>query len=125
MKIALSANGSTTGSHIAPFSESNIGFVIYDSNNFEFSYLHHSDEPAHQQRSVIRSAEMMAGAGIEVLVVGGIALQAASTMARHGIRIYACISATVWEAIQALKLNMLPTISIESGGSAVWNKFDD
>ena len=110
MKIAVSARGNTPASHVAPFSGRTAGFVIYDSDSFRFTYLDPSAGDAQLMQSSRQSAEMFVDAGIEVLVVSGIAFETARLLGRAGIKIYECISATVWESIQALKLNLLEAI---------------
>jgi predicted Fe-Mo cluster-binding NifX family protein len=114
MKIAISAKGRMPTSNVAPFSGRNAGFVIYDSDNLGFTYLNNPTKSAHPQCSGSQPAQLFINAGIDVLVVGGIALEAAQLLGRSGIRIYECISATVWEAIQALKLNLLQAIDNDS-----------
>lgn len=116
MKIAVSARGNTPASHVAPFSSGMAGFVIYDSDNLRFTYLDHTTGATQVMQSSRHSAEMFVDAGIEVLVVSGIAFETARLLGRGGIRIYECLSATVWEAIQALKLNLLESIGNDAGG---------
>ena len=114
MKIAISAKGKMPTSNVAPFSSHDAGFVIYDSDNFGFTYLNHSTKHGRLKVNSNQSAQMFVDAGIDVLVVGGIALEAAHVLGRSGIRIYECISATVCEAIQSLKLNILQAVDNDS-----------
>jgi predicted Fe-Mo cluster-binding NifX family protein len=116
MKIAVSTRGKTPASSVAPFSGRKDDFVIYDSNNFRFTHLVHSPGQLQSEQDEYQSAEMFVDAGIEVLVVSGIAFETARLLGRAGIRIYECVSATVWEAIQALKLNLLESIGNDAGG---------
>ncbi len=115
MKIAVSARGNTPTSHVAPFSGGNAGFVIYDSDNFRFTYLDRSTGQTQPKHGSSQSAQMFVDAGIEVLVVSGIAFETARLLGLAGIKIYECISATAWEAIQALKLNLLEAVNSDSG----------
>ena len=117
MKIAVSTRGSTPTSNVGPFSDRHAGFVVYDSDNLTFSYIDNSTGQMPPERNGSQHAEMFIDAGIEVLVVSGIAFETARLMGRAGIRIYECISATAWEAIQALKLNLLESIGSDAGGS--------
>ncbi|MCB2148192.1 MAG: hypothetical protein KQI81_17075 [Deltaproteobacteria bacterium] len=110
MKIAISAKGNTPASQVAPYSGQDAGFIIYDSDNFGFTCLDDSTRNGPLQANSNPSAQLFVDAGIDVLVVAGIALEAAHVLGRSGIRIYECISATVWEAIQALKLNILQAV---------------
>lgn len=125
MKIAVSTKGNMSTRTVAPFSDRHGEFVIYDSDNFQFTYL---DAPADQtssRRNVIQSTKMMVEAGIDVLIVDGITRQSAHMLGRCGIRIYQCISATVLEAIQGLKLNILKAIDADTGFTATCTMVDD
>ena len=115
MKIAFSAIGNTPTSNVVPFSVQNAGFVVYDSDNFNFTFLDNPTDQRLLRRNGFQSAQMIVDAGIEVLIVGGIALETAQVLGRAGVKIYECLSVTVWEAIQALKLNMLVAIDNDSG----------
>lgn len=114
MKIAVSTQGNTSASHVAPLSGQTSGFVIYDSDNFKFTYVDRSNQEKHLKQSNHQAAEMFIDAGIEVLVVSGIALETARLLGLAGIKIYECISVTVWESIQALKLNLLEAIDSDA-----------
>jgi predicted Fe-Mo cluster-binding NifX family protein len=116
MKIAVSTKGSTPTSFVGPFSDRNAGFVVYDSDNLTFSYIDDSNPQMPPERNGSLHAEMFVDAGIEVLVVSGIAVETARLLGLAGIKIYECISATVWESIQALKLNILESIGNDAGG---------
>jgi predicted Fe-Mo cluster-binding NifX family protein len=116
MKIAVSAKGSTPTSDVGPYSGQNAGFVVYDSDNLTFSYIDNLTGQTSPGRKGSPHADMFVNAGIEVLVVSGIAFETARLLGLAGIKIYECISATVWEAIQALKLNLLESIGNDAGG---------
>jgi predicted Fe-Mo cluster-binding NifX family protein len=116
MKIAVCAIGNTPASHVAPFSGRTAGFVIYDSDSFRFTYLDPSTEEKQVKKRCCPVADMFVDAGIEVIVVSGIAFETARLLGRAGIKIYECISATVWESIQALKLNLLESIDSNPDG---------
>jgi predicted Fe-Mo cluster-binding NifX family protein len=116
MKIAISAKGNTPASKVAPFSGQDAGFIIYNSDNFGFTYLDDSTRNGRLKANRHPSAQMFVDAGIDVIVVAGIALEAAHVLGRSGIKIYECVSATAWEAIQALKLNLLQAVDNDSAG---------
>lgn len=125
MKIAVSTKGNKSSSTVAPFSDRHGEFVIYDSDSFQFTYLDTPTDQTVSRRNVIQSTKMMVEAGIEVIIVDGITLQSARMLGRCGIRIYQCISATVLEAIQGLKLNILKAIDTDTGFPATCNMVDD
>jgi predicted Fe-Mo cluster-binding NifX family protein len=125
MKIAVSTKGNMSTSTVVPFSDHYGGFVIYDSDKLQFTYLEIPTEQTPSQINAIHFSKMMVEAGIEVLVVGGITLQAAKMLGCCGIKIYECIGTTVWEAIQGLKLNMLLSIDTDSGLPATCSMVGD
>jgi predicted Fe-Mo cluster-binding NifX family protein len=125
MKIAVCAIGKTSTSAVAPFCGCDGEFVVYDSDKLKFSYSSGSAKANSYSHSGIPCGKVMADEGIEVLVVSEIAIHAARRLGRYGIRIYRCVSTTVWEAIQGLKLNLLQSVDIDSGKSGRWHITDD
>jgi predicted Fe-Mo cluster-binding NifX family protein len=115
MKIAVSAKGRTPTSDVGPYPGRHAGFVVYDSDNLTFSYIDNLTGQMPPERNGSPRADMFVDAGIEVLVVSGIAFETARLLGLAGIKIYECISATVWESIQALKLNILESIGNDGG----------
>ena len=125
MKIAISTNGTQLSSHVSPLLESGVHFIVYDPGQYNFTLL--GKEPGGKLGPLQDDGlvDIIAEAGIDVLVVGGIALGIAHQLRCSGIRIYECVSATVWEAIQALKLNLLRAMEADSDGPDRWNALDD
>ena len=125
MKIAISADGSDLSSHVAPFAGPDIGFVVYDPDHFSFTVLDQARVDGRCPQENDGWVDLIADAGIDVLVVGGIALEAAHQLSHSGVQVYECISATAWEAIQALKLNMLRTLGTDPEEIGAWNAVGD
>jgi predicted Fe-Mo cluster-binding NifX family protein len=125
MKIAVSTKGTDLHGNVAPFPGQGVGFVIYDVDHFSFSTLDNKDAPLHLARKADSWSERMADAGVDVLVVSGMANDVARQVRCAGIKIYECISATVWEAIQALRLNVLRTMDADPGTPDTWDAVED
>ena len=125
MKIAVCAQGKTSTSVVVPFCGCDGDFVIYDSDNFKFTYVSHSGKENSHAHGGMSCGKVMADRGIEVLVVSGIGIQAARRLGSYGIRIYRAVSTTVWEAIQGLKLNLLQSVDFDSGPRNGLNLPDD
>jgi predicted Fe-Mo cluster-binding NifX family protein len=125
MKIAICTDGTRLSSLVAPLPESVASFIIYDPSQYSFAVLGNESAGAPDQLDNDGWVDILAEAGIDVLVVGGIALGIAHQLHRAGIRTYESVSETVWEAIQALKLNLLQTMNAESDGLDRWHALDD
>jgi len=125
MKIAVSAKGTDLSSRVAALSGPDVGFIVYDPEHFSFTFLGKAMGDGRGPQESDGWVDIIADAGVDVLVVGGIALEAAHQLSRSGIRTYECLSATVWEAIQALKLNLLRTLDTDPEGIRVWNAVRD
>ena len=125
MKIAISTNGTQLSSLVTPLSGSGVRFIVYDPGQYRFSLLGKESGGNSGPLQDDGWVDIIAEADIDVLVVGGIALGIAHQLRCSGIRIYECVSATVWEAIQALKLNLLRAMEADSDGPDRWNALDD
>ena len=125
MKIAVSANGTNLSSLVAPLPGPSIGFIVYEPNCFRFSVLDKASVDVSSPDLIDGWIDLIADAGVDVLIAGGIALEAAHQLSRSGIRTYECISATVWEAIQALKLNLLCAVNHDPEGNDVGSASND
>lgn len=110
MKIAVTSEGKTAKSRVAPLTAPNTGFVIYDVNNLKFGFMNSSTGQPPFLDDDTQTARMMADAGVDVLVVGGISSETLGVLVKTGLRIYESMNVTVLEAIEALKLNLLPAI---------------
>lgn len=125
MKIAISTNGTQLSSLVAPLPGSGVSFIVYDPGHYRFTVLGTESGGDFGALKDDGWVDIIAGAGIDVLVVGGIALGIAHQLRCSGIRIYECVSATVWEAIQALKLNLLRSLEADSDESTRRNVLAD
>ncbi len=125
MKIAISSTGTTLSSHVAPLPGPLTGFIVYDPDQSSYTVLGNVSGGEHCPQKEDGWVDIIADAGVDVLVVGGIALDVAHHLSRSGIRIYECISATVLEAIQALKLNLLRAMDSDCEVVGNWYTAED
>jgi predicted Fe-Mo cluster-binding NifX family protein len=107
MKITVSARGESLNSEVDPRFGRSTGFVLFDSETGNTDYLDNSEQRNLARGTGIKAAQMIAKAGAEVLITGQLGPKAAQFLGKSGIKIYACTSGTVREAIQALEENTL------------------
>ena len=107
MKISVSARGESLDSEVDPRFGRTAGFVLFDSGTGNSSYLDNSAQLNLAKGTGIKAAQMIAEAGAEVLITGQLGPNAAQSLRKSGIKIYAFTSGTVREAIRALEANTL------------------
>ena len=125
MKIAVSSTGNSLSSAVAPFCGCHSRFAIYDTDTYVVRYVSNLADQKDLHRGSEPCGKLMVDAGIDVLVAAMIDSQPAHMLARCGIRLYRCVSATVWDAIQGLKLNLLDAIDADSGQPLLSSSMDD
>jgi len=114
MKITVSAKGTSMGSEVDPRFGRTIGFVLFDTETGNSTYLDNSAHRDLSQGAGIQTAQMIVEAGTEVLITGQMGPKAAQALSRTGIKSYVCTSGTVQEAIQALEHNALQELSADA-----------
>ena len=114
MKITVSARGESLDSDVDPRFGGSNGFILFDSETEETSYLDNSAQRDLAQGVGVKTAQMIAKAGAEVLVTGQLGPKAAQVLSKSGIKVYVCSSGTVREAIQALGNNRLEELSSDA-----------
>jgi predicted Fe-Mo cluster-binding NifX family protein len=107
MKITVSAKGKSLDSDMDPRFGRSSGFILFDNQTGNANYLDNSAQRELAQGTGIKTAQMIAEAGTEVLITGQLGPKAARVLSKSGIKIYACTGGTVREAIQALEENRL------------------
>lgn len=90
------------------------GFVLFDTDTGNTGYLDNSAQLDLAQGTGIKTAQMIVAAGTDVLITGQMGPKAAHVLSRSGIKMYACHSGTVQDAIQALERNALKAISSDA-----------
>ena len=111
MKISVSARGESLDSDVDPRFGGSTGFILFDGETGESSYLDNSAQRDLARGTGIKAAQMIAKAGSEVLITGQLGPKAAQVLSKSGIKVYACTSGTVREAIRALEDNTLEELS--------------
>jgi predicted Fe-Mo cluster-binding NifX family protein len=107
MKISVSARGEVLDSEVDPRFGRTAGFVLFDTESRSADYLDNSAQQDSSKGTGVKAAQMVAKAGAEVLITGQLGPNAAQVLRKSGIKIYACRSGTVREAIQAFQDNTL------------------
>jgi predicted Fe-Mo cluster-binding NifX family protein len=114
MKIAVSAKGKSLDSDVDPRFGRSAGFVLFDTDTANSSYLYNSAQRNITQRTGIQTAQMIAKAGTETLIIGQLGPKAAQVLNKSGIKIYAYRNGNVQEAVQAWQENTLKELSGEA-----------
>lgn len=118
MKITISAKGKTLESEMDPRFGRSAGFVLFDTETDQTVYLDNSAQMGLAQGIGIKTAQMIADAGTNVLITGQMGPKAAQVLSRSSIKIYECTTGTVQSAIQALErneLNLLGSDMLQAG----------
>jgi predicted Fe-Mo cluster-binding NifX family protein len=111
MKISVSARGESLDSEVDPRFGRTAGFVLFDSESGSAEYLDNSAEQDSAKGTGVKAAQLIAKAGAQALITGQLGPNAAQFLRKSGIKIYACSSGTVREAIQMLQENGLEELA--------------
>ena len=111
MKISVSARGESLDSEVDPRFGRTAGFVLFDSESGSAEYLDNSAQQDSAKGTGVKAAQLIAKAGAEALITGQLGPNAAQFLRKSGIKIYACSSGTVREAIQMLQENGLEELA--------------
>lgn len=116
MKIAVSAKGPTLQDQVDPSFGRCPGFVVYDSDTQTSTYLDNSQNQNLSQGAGIQTAQLVTGAGADVIISGQIGPKALEALSHAQVQLFATSAKTVQEAIQAWERNELQPISLSGGG---------
>jgi predicted Fe-Mo cluster-binding NifX family protein len=111
MKIAVSSTGKSLDSEVDPRFGRSAGFILFDSESGNISYLDNSAQRELAQGTGIKTAQMIADAGMDVLITGQLGPKAAKVLNKSGIKMYACTGGNVKEAIRAWEEQRLQELS--------------
>ena len=111
MKISVSARGESLDSEVDPRFGRTAGFVLFDSESGSAEYLDNSAQQDSAKGTGVKAAQLIAKAGAQALITGQLGPNAAQFLRKSGIKIYACSSGTVREAIQMLQENGLEELA--------------
>ncbi len=103
MKIAVSSRGQSLESAVEPRFGRGAGFILFDSEAGRTDYLDNSAQAAMNLGTGIKAAQMIADAGVEVLITGQMGPKAAQVLSRAGTKVYMAVGGTVQDVIKALE----------------------
>ncbi len=113
MKIAVSSRGSGLDSEVDPRFGRTSGFVCFDTETGETSFLDNAANQAKAQGAGIATAQMLSRSGVHVLITGQLGPKAAQALNYSNIAVYACQMGTVQQALEALKQSRLSHLTPE------------
>jgi len=111
MKIAVSTKGTSLDSQVDPRFGRTAGFILYDSDSGDTTYLDNSPQRNLSQSTGIKGAQMVVDAGADRLITGQMGPKAARVLERNKVKSYICTRGSVQEAIHALEQNQLQQLS--------------
>jgi predicted Fe-Mo cluster-binding NifX family protein len=103
MKIAVSSEGQYLSSRVDPRFGRARGFVIYDTETKDFTYVDNKQNLDSAQGAGIQSAVTVIDAGASAVITGNVGPKAFATLSKGEVDIYLCGDCTVGEAIDSLK----------------------
>jgi len=113
MKIAVSSRASGLDSEIDPRFGRTSGFVLFDTENRDVSYLDNSDNQSLAQGAGIKTAQTLSKAGVQVVLTGHLGPKAAHALSHSNIAVYACQAGTVQQALESYKQSRLNYLTPE------------
>lgn len=116
MKIAVSSKGQTLQDSLDPSFGRCPGFVVYDSASQDITFIDNSQNQNLPQGAGIQTAQMITGAGADVIISGQIGPKALEALSHSQVQLFASSGGTVQEAIQAWERNELQPITSSGGG---------
>lgn len=111
MKIAVSARGPSLESAMDPRFGRTAGFVLFDTESGRSTYLDNAPQQGLAQGTGIKTAQLIAEAGADVLITGQMGPKAYQVLSRSGIKVMVCGGGTVQDALQAMERNALREVS--------------
>ena len=120
MKIAISAQSDSLDSVFEPRFGRVPGFVIFDTETNQSSYLDNSKHQDLAQGAGIKTAQAIAKQGVHVLLTGNIGPKAMQALSKSGIEIRQTQGATVREVLERYRGGRTdsPSTDGQSGGES-------
>ncbi|MBS0014119.1 MAG: NifB/NifX family molybdenum-iron cluster-binding protein [Desulfobacterales bacterium] len=115
MKIAVSSKGQSLQDGLDPSFGRCPGFVVFDTDTQNTSFLDNSRQQDLAQGAGIKTAQMVSNAGVDVLISGKIGPKAMEALGQSRMQIFSSSAATVREAIEAWQRNSLSPVSTATG----------
>jgi predicted Fe-Mo cluster-binding NifX family protein len=106
MQLAISTSGQDLSAPLTGFGRAS-GFILYDTEKGEFSYLSNSQNMLAARGAGAKTAQDLAQSGAQAVITGKMGPKAADFLQGQGIKIYLASQSTVQEAIQAYQAGSL------------------
>ncbi|MFO7718362.1 MAG: NifB/NifX family molybdenum-iron cluster-binding protein [Thermodesulfobacteriota bacterium] len=103
MKIAITAQGQDLNAQLDPRFGRTSGFILYDTQSKNFSYLDNQQNLSATQGAGIQTAQNVADSGAQAVLTGHVGPKAYTALERGGIDIYLVNGGTVQDAITAFE----------------------
>lgn len=100
MKIAISAQGRGPESPLDPRFGRTSGFVLFDTDSNAYDYLDHSSSMDQARGAGIRAAQVVADAGVSLLITGREEPKAEAALKQAGVTVFFSEQETVAQALQ-------------------------
>ena len=116
MKIGISSTGKDLNAQVDPRFGRCQYFLIVDADTMDFESI--SNESAMASGGAgIQAAQIIAKAGVEVMITGNVGPNAFQTLSAAGIKIFTGISGTIKEAVERYKKGDLKETETSTVGS--------
>jgi predicted Fe-Mo cluster-binding NifX family protein len=118
MKIAVSSQGQGLSSEVDPRFGRTSGFVLFDTETQDVSYLDNSANQSLAQGAGIKTAQMLSKEGVQVVLTGQMGPNAAQALNHSNMAVYCCQTGTVQQALENYnqsKLNYLTPEDAQPG----------
>ena len=103
MKIAVSTQGNTLDAPVEMRFGRAKGFIVFDDQSREHTYLDNTQNADLPQSAGIQTAQMVANAGAKVVITGQVGPKAQTALEQGGIEIHYCGETTVGQALEAFQ----------------------
>ena len=103
MKIAVTSQGNTLESSVDPRFGRAAGFVVYDDDSDEFTYIDNDQNLQLAQGAGIQAAQNVAATGARTVVTGHVGPKAFMALKQGGIEVFLGAAGNVGQALQAYK----------------------
>ncbi len=115
MKIAVSSQGKTLQDGFDPSFGQCVGFIIYDTQSQDTSFMDNSQNQNAAQGAGIQAAQAVSPSGADVLITGQVGPNAMQALSHSQMKIFASSAGTVQVAILAWEKNERKPITSASG----------
>ncbi|MEA3466016.1 MAG: NifB/NifX family molybdenum-iron cluster-binding protein [Thermodesulfobacteriota bacterium] len=100
MKIAISTTGNTLDAAIDPRFGRAVRFLIYDTEQKDFTLVENEQNLNATQGAGIQAAKIVADSGVQAVISGQCGPKAFNVLSTAGITIYPCDANSIAEALE-------------------------